>query len=348
MDSNRIRVAFDAMGGDHGPEVLVEGALAAALDTDLDVILVGRNGKIRTIIRELGMPERRPRVVNAEEVVGMAEGPKKSLKKQNSSIAVAAELVKKGEADAVVSMGNTGACMAHTVLKWRILPGISRPALAQIIPVPEHPVLLLDVGANVDCRPRHLIDFAIMGCIYTEHVLGWPNPRLGVLSIGEEDGKGNELSLEVHKELRNSGKFNFIGNAEGRDLFSGKFDVIVCDGFVGNVVLKAGEALGQMILTNLKMEILKNPLSALAGLAIGPQLQSFKRQVAPDEFGGAPLLGVNGVCLIGHGASNARAVTSAIRMAAKVVRGKINEKIVARAADYRPEPVEAKVEAKAV
>lgn len=335
MEPRRIRIAFDAMGGDHGPETLVEGALLAAADDRYDVILCGKASKIRTIMRELGMPERRPRVVNAEQVVGMAEKPKASLKKHDSSLSVAADLVKKGEADALVSMGNTGACLATTVIKWRPLPGVSRPALAQMIPAPERPCLLLDVGANVDCRPQHLIDFAIMGSIYVEHVYGWKSPRIGVLSNGEEDEKGNELSKEVLRVLRRTKRVNFAGNAEGRDLFSGNFDVIVCDGFVGNVVLKFGEALASMIMTQLKGEILKNPLSAMAALAIQPHLKSFKKQVSPDDMGGAPLLGVNGVCIVGHGSSQAPAVASAIRMAGKVAALELNQLIVDKIAEVR-------------
>ncbi len=324
------------MGGDFGAPVNVEGALALANDPTLDIVLVGKQAKIRTLMRDMGMPERRPRVVNAEEMVGMSESPKASLRKKDSSLAVCVDLLKKGEVDAVVSMGNTGACMANAVLKWRILPGVSRPALAQVMPVPDHPVLLLDVGANVDCRPQHLVDFAIMGSVYAEHVFNRPNPRVGVMSVGEEDGKGNELSLSVFKELKGTDKLNFVGNAEGRDVFSKRFDVIVCDGFVGNVVLKFGESLAKMIMTGLKGEITKNPLSALAALAINPQLQSFKKQVAADEFGGAPLLGVNGIFLVGHGSSEPKAITSALKMAAKIVEGNINEKIVKKVAEYRP------------
>jgi glycerol-3-phosphate acyltransferase PlsX len=332
MEKPRMRVAVDAMGGDHGPEVIVEGALAACQEADCDVILVGKEGKVRRLIREMGMPERRPRVVNAEQSVGMDENPKASLRKTNSSISIAAELVKKGEADAFVSMGNTGACLAATVLKWRPLPGVSRPALAQVMPVPGHPVLLLDVGANVDCRTRHLVDFAIMGSIYAQEIFGRPKPRIGVLSIGEEEIKGNELTLGVLKELRKT-SLNLLGNAEGRDVFSGKFDVIVCDGFVGNVVLKFGEALAKMIMDHLKGEISKNVLTSLAGLAIAPQLRQFKRQVAPDEFGGAPLLGINGVAIIGHGSSGPRAVTNAIMMAGRVAEKRVNEKVVAAIAE---------------
>lgn len=333
MEKPSIRIAIDAMGSDHGPEVIVEGALAAAAECEHEIILVGKQGKIRKIMREIGMPERRPRVVNAEQAVGMAENPKASLRKRDSSISIAAELVKKGEADAFVSMGNTGACLAATVIKWRNLPGISRPALAQVMPVPGHHVLLLDVGANVDCRPQHLVDFAIMGSIYAQEIFGRSKPRVGVLSIGEEDEKGNELTLTVLKELKAS-KLNFGGNAEGRDVFSGRFDVIVCDGFVGNVVLKFGEALVQMIMGHLKGEISKNVLSSLAALAIKPVFSNFKRQVASDEFGGAPLLGVNGIAIIGHGSSGPNAVKNAILMAAKVAERGVNEKIVAAAAEH--------------
>ena len=248
--------------------------MAAIQSGGHDVILVGKQSQIRTIMRRLGTPSPKPRVVNADEVVGMGENLKSSLRKRKSSIAVAADLVKKGEADALVTMGNTGACLATTMTKWRSLPGISRPALAQVMPVPGRNVLLLDVGANVDCRPRHLVDFAIMGSIYAEQVFRRKKPRIGILSIGEEESKGNELTAAVSKELRES-DLNFLGNAEGRDIFTGRFDVVVCDGFVGNVVLKFGEALVQMVLDHMKGEISKNVLSSLAALAIKPHFQNF-------------------------------------------------------------------------
>jgi len=206
------------------------------------------------------------------------------------------------------------------------------------MPIPGHHVLLLDVGANVDCRPRHLVDFAIMGSIYAEQVFRRKKPRIGILSIGEEESKGNELTAAVSKELRES-DLNFLGNAEGRDIFTGRFDVVVCDGFVGNVVLKFGEALVQMVLDHMKGEISKNVLSALAASALKPHFSNFKRQVGSDEFGGAPLLGVNGVCIVGHGSAGPKAVRNAILMAAKVAERKVNEKIVAEATALSREEV---------
>lgn len=330
MKKRSIHIAVDAHGGDDGPEVIVAGAIEAAHECEHEIILVGKPGKIRKIMREIGMPERRPRVVTAEQIVGMAESPRASLRKKKSSIAIGAELIKKGEADAFISMGNTGAVMANMVMKLRTLPGISRPALAQVIPVPDHPVLLLDVGANVDCKPRHLVDFAIMGSIYAREVFGLAKPRIGVLSIGEEDGKGNELTIAVGKDLKAT-NLNVRGNAEGRDIFSGKFDVIVCDGFVGNVVLKFGESMGRMLMDHLKGEITRDMLGTVAALALRPHLTSFKKRVAPDEFGGAPLLGVNGVVLVGHGSSSPAAVCSAIMMAARLAERGLNEKIIAAA-----------------
>lgn len=324
------------MGGDFGPDVVVEGALAALKETHHEIILVGKPGPVRKRMRQIGMPEKRPLVVNAEEMVGMSESPKASLRKKKSSLSIGADLVKKGEADALVSMGNTGAVLATTVLKWRPLKGISRPALAQVVPVPGQPVLLLDVGANVDCRPRHLIDFAVMGSIYAEQVFGCKKARVGVLSIGEEDSKGNELTLTVLQELRKTKMLNVVGNAEGRDIFSGKFDVIVCDGFVGNVVLKFAEAMARMILERLKGEIGKTPISALAALAIKPHLMGFKKQMAPDEFGGAPLLGINGVCIVGHGSGNANAVKNAILMAGRVAERQVNGRIMEAIAQLEP------------
>jgi glycerol-3-phosphate acyltransferase PlsX len=327
MSVKPVRIAVDIMGGDHGPGVLLEGAMAAALSPEHEVILVGRRDEIESRLKRMGGAVSRARFVHADQVVDMTLKPKEALRMGDSSIAVCAELVRAGEADALVTMGNTGACMAVTMLKWRKLPGISRPALAQVIPIPNHHVLLLDVGANVDCRPQHLVDFAWMGSIYAAELFDRPRPRIGVLSVGEEEIKGNDLSVATLAELRRT-SLNVVGNAEGRDLFSGRFDVVVCDGFVGNVVLKFGEGLVKMILDHMKGEISKSIVSSLAAMAIKPHFVNFKRQIGPDEFGGAPLLGVNGACIIGHGSSGPRAMQSAILTAAKLVRRRINEKIV--------------------
>lgn len=334
-----IRIAVDAMGGDFGPEVVVAGALEAHNHSRYEIVLVGKPGEIRKMMRSIGMPANKPRVVAADEIVTMSDSPKASLRKKKSSIAIAADLVTKGEADAMVSMGNTGAVLAHTMLKWRPLKGVSRPALAQIVPVPNHPVLLLDVGANVDCRPRHLIDFALMGAVYAEQIFGVDRARVGVLSIGEEDSKGNELTLTVLRELKKT-HLNVVGNAEGRDIFSGRFDVIVCDGFVGNVVLKFAEAMANMIMNELKGQISRTLLSSMAALAIRPHLRRFKNQVVPDEFGGAPLLGINGVCIVGHGSGDANAVKNAISMAGKVAARRVNDKILSSVAQFNEQNAE--------
>ncbi|MCL5270208.1 MAG: phosphate acyltransferase PlsX, partial [bacterium] len=251
-----MRIALDAMAGDFGPEPLVQGAIQAVEETRHHVILVGDAEVLENILNREQALHPRLSIVHADTVVGMDEAPKLSLKKKTSSLAVAADLVKRGEADAIVSAGNTGSTLAMTVLKWRSLPGVSRPALAAVIPVPQHPVILLDVGANVDCRAHHLFDFSVMGSIYCREIFGRRTPRVGLLNIGSEDGKGNDVALSTHKMLIES-DLNFIGNVEGGDMFSGRVDVVVCDGFVGNVVLKFAEGLSHLILTHLKAELTK-------------------------------------------------------------------------------------------
>jgi glycerol-3-phosphate acyltransferase PlsX len=241
---------------------------------------------------------------------------------------VAADLVKSGQADGVVSAGNTAATMAISKLRWRMLPGISRPAIAAIIPSQTHPCILLDVGANVDCKPVHLLHFGAMGAVYARDILGRKNPEIGLLSIGEEEIKGNAQTAAAF-DLFEESKLNFIGNVEGRDILNGRCDVIVCDGFVGNIVLKFGEALAEHILTHLKGRMKASIISSLAALAMRSTLRQFKAAMDPDEFGGAPLLGVNGACIICHGASNEKAIMNAIRVAGEFANNHVNDHIVA-------------------
>lgn len=332
-----MRIALDAMAGDFGPEPLVKGAIQAVEETRHHVILVGDAEVLENILNREHALHPRLSVVHADTVVGMGEAPKASLKKKTSSLAVAVDLVKRGEADAMVSAGNTGATLATTVLKWRPLAGVSRPALAAVIPVPHHPVVLVDVGANIDCRPQHLTDFAIMGSIYAREIIGRRSPKVGLLNIGSEEGKGNELSQNTFKILSES-SLNFIGNVEGNDLFHGRVDVVVCDGFVGNVVLKFAEGIVHFITGHLKSELGKSLISSLGALTLMPTLRRFKSQLDASEYGGAPLLGVNGVGIVSHGSSGAVAIKNAIRMAGECVRHDINGKIMsALKAENRPE-----------
>jgi len=304
------------MGGDHGPSPLVDGAIMAAQRSPgCEILLVGDESVLRKILKEKGLGANHFTIVHASEVVGMDEKPKGSLRKKNSSISVAARVVSEGKAEGVVSAGNTGASVAATLFGWRPLVGVSRPAIATLLPTPKHPVILLDVGANVDCKPRHLFQFAVMGMVYARDMLHRSSPRVGLLSIGSEERKGNEVTLETAHLLKAS-NLNYGGNAEGRDILGGKFDVVVCDGFVGNIVLKFGEALAEMIIHSLKGELSKNVLLSLGALAMKPALKAFKKKVDYAEYGGAPLLGLNHPCIICHGASNPKAIMNAIRVAA--------------------------------
>jgi glycerol-3-phosphate acyltransferase PlsX len=321
-----MRIALDAMAGDFGPEPLVKGAIQAVEETRHHVILVGDAEVLEDNLNRLHALHPRLSIVHADTVVGMDEAPKASLKKRTSSLAVAADLVKNGEADAFVSAGNTGASLATSVTKWRPIDGVSRPALATIIPVPHHPVVLLDVGANVDCRPQHLLDFAIMGSIYAREIIGRRAPRVGLLNIGSEEGKGNELSQNAYKLLVDA-DINFIGNIEGGDPFGGRVDVVVCDGFVGNTLLKFAEGLASFMSGYLKTELTSSLITKLGALAVMPVLKRFKAQMDSSEYGGAPLLGVNGICIVGHGASGPMAIKSAINMAGECVKRDINGKI---------------------
>lgn len=323
-----VTVALDVMGSEIGVDEMLRGAMEAVEALSLvSVICVGNGPLIDKHMRKLDITHPRISVEHAEEVVGMSEQPHQALKKKESSIAVAAKLVFDKQADAVVSPGNTGATMATCMVAWKRLPGISRPAIATLLPHPKRPCLLLDVGANVDCKGRHLLHFAIMGSTYARYVLHRRNPRIGILSNGEEDCKGTEVVKEANAFLRAS-TLNFGGNAEGRDLMNGTFDVVVCDGFVGNVVLKFAEALAEFIMTNLKEEVRRNLVSKVGALTMIPALQRFKKQVDHAEYGGAPLLGLNGVCIICHGSSRAKAIKNAIRVASEQVTLRVNHHIL--------------------
>lgn len=316
------------MGTDHGPEEVLKGAYdAVEAFPNLTVICCGPEDRLKGILRTHRWRHDRLLVEHASEVVGMHEAPRDSLKKKNSSVAVAARLVHQKRASGMVSPGNTGATMATAMMQWRTLPGISRPAIAAVLPHPKRPCILLDVGANVDCKPRHLLHFAMMGSVYSHAVFHRRSPRVGLLSIGEEECKGNDLTLQAHMLLKDS-TLHFGGNAEGRDLMRGTFDVVVCDGFVGNVVLKTSEGLAEFIMHHLKEEVQSSGLvSQLGALAMKPALKNFKRKVDHTEYGGAPLLGLNGTCIICHGSSRAKAIMNALRVAMEMVGARVNDRI---------------------
>lgn len=308
-------VALDAMGGDHAPAVTVQGAVEAVRRFGIEVLLVGQEPLLRKELARHGSVPRGVRVVHADEVVAMTDPPTTPVRsKRDSSMAVAARLVRDGVAGAFVTAGNTGAAMITAKLTLGMIPGVERPALAACIPGVDHQTLLLDVGANVDCKPKHLAHFAVMGHFYSQAVLGVPRPRIGLLSVGEEEGKGDRLTQEAYPLLSDLG-LHFLGNVEGRDIFSGAADVVVCDGFVGNVVLKVSEGLGEMVATLLKREAGRSTVSAMGFLLAKGAFTGFKRQVDYAEYGGAPLLGVQGGCLVGHGRSNGKAIRNAVRFA---------------------------------
>jgi len=308
-------VALDARGGDHAPAATVQGAIEAVREFGLQVLLVGRETILRRHLARLGGSPRGLQVIDAPDVVAMDDPPTAPVRtKRNSSMAEAARLVRDGKACAFVTAGNSGAAMIAAKLIIGTIAGVERPALAALAPGLEKQTLVLDVGANVDCKPHHLEQFAVMGHFYSQAVLGVQRPRIGLLSIGEEEGKGDRVTVEAYRLLSDVG-FNFIGNVEGRDVYSGAVDVVVCDGFVGNVVLKVSEGLGEMIYSLLRREGRRSPTSAIGLLLAKGALTALKRKADYAEYGGAPLLGVQGACLVGHGRSTPKAVRNAIRFA---------------------------------
>ena len=330
-----MRIAVDAMGGDVGPKATVPGALRAASDFAVDIVLVGLEGAIRREIDRSGLGSSRVSIVDAPEAIGMGDSLLAFRKKKASSIRVGAQLVKDGRAEAFVSMGNTGAVVYISRDVLGALRGVDRPALALLVPAPEGKTLLLDVGANANCQPHNLVQFALMGKVFMEAVVGVKDPRIGLMSIGEEKGKGNDLVRQAFDRLQEA-PVRFIGNVEGKDLFSGAADVIVSDGFTGNIALKASEGIVQSVLALAKHEITRNIFAKLGYLLMKRHLKKIYKRIDYAEYGGAQLLGVNGVCIIGHGRSNPAAVRSAILRAREFVAGRVQEKIQGELLRYEP------------
>ena len=330
-----MRIAVDAMGGDVGPKATVPGALRAAGDFAVDIMLVGLEGAISRELDRSGPGSSRVSIVDAPEAIGMGDSLLAFRKKKASSIRVGAQLVKDGQADAFVSMGNTGAVVYISRDVLGSLRGVDRPALALLVPAPEGKTLLLDVGANANCQPHNLLQFALMGKVFMEAVVGLKDPRIGLMSIGEEKGKGNDLVREAFDRLQEA-PVRFIGNVEGKDLFSGAADVIVSDGFTGNIALKASEGVVQSVLALAKHEITRNIFAKLGYLLMKRHLKKIYKRVDYAEYGGAQLLGVNGVCIIGHGRSTPAAVRSAILRAREFVAGRVQEKIQGELLRYEP------------
>ena len=326
----QIIVAVDAMGGDNAPGAEVEGAVAAAREWRISVVLVGDRDRIGDELKKYDTDELPIRVHHASEVVGMHDSASDAVRrKKDSSIRVAFNLVKEGIAHAVVSAGNSGATMAAGMFVLKRIKGIDRPAIATIVPNLEGESLVLDVGGNVDCKPVHLAQFALMGEVYSRELLGKARPRVGLLSNGEELSKGNDLTREAHQLLKDA-PFDYRGYVEGRDIYNGRVDVVVCDGFVGNVVLKVSEGLAEAIFAMLRREVLRRPLAKVGFLLARPALRAFRKKVDYAEYGGAPLLGIAGTGMICHGGSSSRAIKNAIRMARESVAQQVNTKMAGR------------------
>jgi glycerol-3-phosphate acyltransferase PlsX len=325
-----LTIAVDAMGGDHAPTAEVEGAVRAARDLGVKVILAGREDVVRPeLARHDGYRDLPIEIAHASEVITMDDSAARAVRsKRDSSMRIASRLVRDGLAQGFVSAGNTGAVMATAKMVQGVVPGVDRPALAGAFPtiVKGSPVVVVDVGANVDCSPRMLAQFAVMGEIYSRIILGRPRPRVGLLSIGEEDHKGNEVTRSAAPLMKQL-SLNFIGNVEGRDIYGGEVDVIVCDGFIGNVALKVSEGLVEMV-RHLLRESLEATISGKIGYALAKSaFVDFKKRVDYSEYGGAPLLGVRGVCIICHGRSNANAIKNAIRVAKEFAERRVSQRI---------------------
>ncbi|MEM9164981.1 MAG: phosphate acyltransferase PlsX [Cyanobacteria bacterium P01_F01_bin.4] len=332
MGLTRARIAVDAMGGDYAPAEIVAGAIRAKEELDAEILLVGDAEQIKASVVNLDSL-RQIEIVPSESTIDMHEEPLSALRrKPKASINVSMDLVKQGRADAVVSAGHSGAAMASALLRLGRIKGIDRPAIGAVLPtvVAGKSVLILDVGANVDCRPRFLEQFALMGSIYSQYAFGVERPKVGLINIGEEPSKGNDLAVSTHQALVDNQTVNFVGNAEGRDVLSGDFDVIVCDGFMGNVLLKFAEAVGEAALQILREELPQGILGKLGILLLRGNLRRIKQRVDHAEHGGALLLGVSGIAVISHGSSQAPSIFNAIRLAKDAVDNDVLGHIQAR------------------
>jgi glycerol-3-phosphate acyltransferase PlsX len=335
--NKKIKIAIDAMGGDFAPANVVAGAVHALTESKnrFKVILVGREDKIQSELKKFNVENLDFSIVNASEVIEMHDSPTAALKqKKDSSIVVGLTIHKEGKADAFISAGNTGAVMSVSTIILGRVEGVSRPTIGAFFPTEHGACMIVDAGANVDCKPQHLLEFGIMGSIYANYIFGYPNPAVGILSIGEEETKGNESTLEAYKLLKAS-KLNFVGNIEGRDILKGKAQVVVCDGFVGNILLKFGESILGMLKSKLRSFAEENILNKIkAALAYGT-LKKVLKDFDYQEHGGVPLLGVNGVSIIGHGGSTPKAIKNMIYRAEEMVQKEINRHIAEIMLEYK-------------
>lgn len=322
-----LKIAVDAMGGDRAPGAVVEGAVAAANELGVEVLLVGQKEAVEQALAKCPASPAHVEVVPASESVAMDESPSAALRKKDSSMKVAFELMKRGEVEAVVSAGNSGAMMALGMFEMGKLPQVDRPAILVVIPTLDKGTVIIDAGANVDCKPRHLLQFGLMGSVYAEQVLGIARPRVGVLSNGEEESKGNDLTRAASEQLSSSG-LNYIGYVEGRDICDAKVDVVVCDGFTGNITLKTAEGVASFIVAVLKEAFQQSLWSRLGYLLSRKSLRQAYSRLDHAEYGGAPLLGLEGVAIIAHGGSGPKAIKNAIRVAKETVSHDVNRHIV--------------------
>jgi glycerol-3-phosphate acyltransferase PlsX len=332
-----MRIVVDAMGGDRAPGVVVDGVVQAARELDVDIILVGQEGPIRAELAQYDASGLRLSVVPASQVIDMDEhNPAAAARaKKDSSMVVGMDLVKRGEADAFFTAGHSGGALAAALLRLGRIKGIKRPALSTVFPsqTPQGYCFLLDIGANVDCKEEYLLQFAIMGSVYAERVLGVSNPRVAIVSNGEEEGKGSELVRTTVPLLRAS-TLNFVGNAEGKDITRGIADVIVTDGFTGNVIIKLAEGVSRFLMDTIKEEITASNVSKVGGLLAKPAFDAVRQRLDYREYGGAPLLGVDGVVIVGHGRSDAMAIRNAVRTTAQTVENNVLEAIKQGIVDY--------------
>jgi phosphate acyltransferase len=331
-----MKIALDAMGGDFGPPNLVAGAALALREYPRisKLFLVGDTAQIEAELRKLGCNDSRIEIVHSTQVVEMSDRAWSAVRrKKDSSVSRAVDLVKHGQAGAIVSAGHTGAAVAASMVKLRTLPGIYRPGIAAVLPTETNVFVLMDAGANIDARPEHLVQYAFMGSVYSSHVLGYKNPTVGLISLGEEDVKGNEMTKEVFKMLKKS-SLNFVGNIEGRHLFEDPVEVVVCDGFVGNVILKTCESISVAIFQWLKHELSRTPMRRLGAFLARESFRTIRDKTNYEEYGGSPLLGVNGICIIAHGSSTPLAVKNALRVAAESIEHQVNPHIIEEVQRY--------------
>jgi phosphate acyltransferase len=331
-----MKIALDAMGGDFGPPNLVAGAALALREYPRisKLFLVGDTAQIEAELRKLGCNDSRIEIVHSTQVVDMSDRAWSAVRrKKDSSVSRAVDLVKRGQANAIVSAGHTGAAVAASMIKLRTLPGIYRPGIAAVLPTETNVFVLMDAGANIDARPEHLLQYAFMGSVYSSHVLGYKNPTVGLISLGEEDVKGNEMTKEVFKLLKKS-SLNFVGNIEGRHLFEDPVEVVVCDGFVGNVILKTCESISVAIFQWLKHELSRTPMRKLGAFLARESFRTIKDKTNYEEYGGSPLLGVNGICIIAHGSSTPLAIKNALRVAAESIEHQVNPHIIEEVQRY--------------